>query len=377
MALVLLAGATLLARSFHEIRSIDPGFDPANTMSYTVGLPETSYSQLEPTLALHQSVLDGLASFPGVQEAGAVNLGPPFGGMVLTMRVRAEDQPEENVVGTESAASSPGYFRAMGMSVISGRGFSPQDDASAPGVTVVGTTLAELLWPESDPVGRRIVLGPERTLTVVGVVEDIVRYGPTTLSGAVMFQPLAQVQDVRQLRQMNYVVRAGEISPSLSPGMREIMRQADSDIPAGRFASLDQLVVDAMGDRIFQARLLQAFAGLAVLLAGIGVYGVMAYSVAERTREMGIRMALGGRPGQLIGATISRVARLVLAGIAVGTLGAYGMGHLLTAWLYSVSPGDPVTYVVSVLILVSVALVAALGPVRRAVRVSPAEVLSE
>jgi ABC-type antimicrobial peptide transport system permease subunit len=116
---------------------------------------------------------------------------------------------------------------------------------------------------------------------------------------------------------------------------------------------------------------------LAVLLAGIGVYGVMAYSVTERTREMGIRMALGGRPGHLIGTAISRVGRLVLAGIAVGSLGAYGMGHALRAWLYSVSPGDPVTLVVSVLILISVALIAALGPVRRAVRVSPAELLTE
>jgi hypothetical protein len=306
-----------------------------------------------------------------------VNFGPPFGGSYLTTRVRADDQPEGAVVGTARAAASPSYFRAMGMSVIAGRGFSAEDDASAPRVAVVSRTLAELLWPGSDPVGRRIAEGPERTLTVVGVVEDIVRYGPATETRAMMFQPLAQVEDVTQLRHMNYVVRAGEQAGSLPPAMREVMREADSGIPAGRFASLDQLVADALGERIFQTRLLQTFAVLAVLLAGIGVYGVMAYSVTERTREMGIRMALGGRPGDLVGATISRMGRLVLAGIAVGTLGAYAMGHALEAWLYSVSPGDPVTLVVSVLILVGVAVVAALVPVRKAVRVSPAEVLAE
>ena len=203
------------------------------------------------------------------------------------------------------------------------------------------------------------------------------RYGTTVQASATMFQPLPQVQDVGQLRQMNYVVRSPEPSSALTQQMREVMRRADPNVPAGRFASLDQLVADAIGDGRFQARLLTVFAVLAVLLAGIGVYGVMAYSVNERTREMGIRMALGGRPADLIGSAISRVGKLVLAGIAVGTLGARGMGHAMSAWLYSVSPGDPVTLVVSVLILGGVALVAALAPVRRAVRVSPAEVLAE
>jgi putative ABC transport system permease protein len=376
LALVLVAGAVLLARSFHEIRSIDPGFDPSNAMSYSVALPERSYTQIEPTLALHESVLDGLASIPGVQDVGAVNLNAPFR-LFLTTRVRPEDQPERGDVQTELSAASPGYFSAMGIAVTSGRSFTEEDDASAPPVTVVSRALAELLWPGSDPLGRRIALGRGRTVTVVGVSEDVMRYGTTVQASATMFQPLAQVQDVGQLRQMNYVVRSTEPSSSLTQQMREVMRRADPNMPAGQFASLDQLAADAIGDRLFQARLLLTFAVLAVLLAGIGVYGVMAYSVNERTREMGIRMALGGRPVDLIGSTISRVGKLVLAGILVGTLGAYGMGHALSAWLYSVSPGDPVTLVASVLILGGVALVAAVGPIRRAVRVSPAEVLAE
>ena len=375
LALVLLTGATLLGRSFQEIRSIELGFEPANTMSFYVDLPVGSYSEIEPTLSLHQRVLSGLASIPGVQDVGAANY-EPFGGATLSMRVRADDEPETSVGAVWMPASSD-YFQAMGITMISGRSFAAQEDASAPGVTVLSRTLAELLWPDGDPLGRRIVLGPESTLTVVGVVEDIVGSDPTAERGAMMFQPLAQVQDARHLQHMSYVVRAPEPTSSLVTQMREVMRQADPDIPVERFASLDQLVVDSLADRVFQTRVLQAFAVMALLLAAIGVYGVMAYSVNERTREMGIRIALGARPGHVIGTTISRMGTLLLAGVVVGTLGAYAAARLMTAWLYAVSPRDPATYAVSVLILVGVALLAALGPVRRAMRVSPVEVLTE
>lgn len=373
LALVLLTGATLLVKSFQEIRSIDLGFEPANTMTFYVDLPEGTYSEIGPILALHERVLDGLASIPGVQDVGAAS-NEPFGRATLSTFVVAEDNLETRV-GTVWMHASADYFQAMGMSVVSGRGFAAQDDASAPGATVVSRTLAELLWPDADAVGRRIVLGPEQTLTVVGVVEDIVTHDPTAGTGPVMFQPLAQVLDARLLQQVTYVVRAPERTSSLAAQMREVMRQADPDIPVERFASMEQVVIDA--DLLFQTRVLQAFAAMATILAAIGVYGVMAYSVDERARELGIRMALGARPGHLIGTTVSGVGLLVLAGIVVGTLGAYTTTRLMTAWLYSVSPRDPTTYVISALILVGVALVAALGPVRRATRVSPVEVLTE
>lgn len=376
LALVLLTGATLLARSFHEIRSVDLGFEPAHTMSFYVDLPAEVYSETEPTLALHEAVLSGLALIPGVQDVGAANF-EPFGGRpTLNTRVYAEDEPAATVA-TEWMPTSPDYFQAMGITVISGRGFAARDDASAPGVTVLSRTLAERLWPDVDPLGNRVVLDPETTLTVVGIVDDIVKYDPTSGTGPVIFQPLAQVEDARLLQHMSYVVRVPELTSSLASQMREVMREVDPSIPVERFASLDQLVRDGLADRVFQGRVIQAFAVMALLLAAIGVYGVMAYSVAERTREMGIRIALGAHPRHVIAAAMSRMGTLVLAGVAVGTLGAYAAARVMTTWLYSVSPRDPGSYTASVLILVLVALVAVVTPVRRATRVSPVVVLRE
>ena len=373
LAVVLLAGAGLLLRSFQQIRAIDLGFDPENTLTFDIDLPGYAYANLEPAAALHVRVTEGLGRIPAVEAVGAVNFGP-FGPLNTTTNVHVEGSEESFSAGWMVA--SPGYFAAMGIPVLSGRAFTDQDDASTRDVVVISRSMAEQLWPNGDPVGERLSRGRGEWVTVVGVAEDVVLSDVTANRGPLMYVPLPQIDNARYLNHMSYVVRTTASTRVVAPAMRTVLRDADPNLPAGTILSMDDVVVASVGDRLFQTRVLGVFAVLAMLLAAVGIYGVTAYSVAERTQEVGIRMALGARADQVARMTLGQVLRLVIPGLLVGVAAAMAATRFIAASLYEVSPGDPATFVGVTLLLGGVAVIAALVPIRRATRINPVEVLS-
>jgi len=379
LAVVLLTGAGLLLRSFQQIRAIDLGFQPANTLTFTVALPASGYSDGEAMATLHRQVLEGLARIPGVEVAGAGNDGPlaiwypPGSGTRFNI---------QDATGARSYARatplvvSPDYFRAMGILLRSGRAFTEQDDTDTPPVIVINRSMAEQFWPNRDPLGERLTIR-NIEVSIVGVVADVVGNDVIATPGPAFYLPLAQEVDrVWQLDHMSYVVRTAASPRGLAPAMRAVLREAGPSLPPGPILSMDDVILSSMGERVFQTRILVVFAVLALLLAAVGIYGVTAYSVSERTYEIGIRMALGARGGQVAGMTLGRVLMLVIPGLVLGSAGGLAASRLIAASLYEIEPSDPVTFVGVALLLGGVAITAALVPARRATRVNPVEVLS-
>jgi len=370
LAVVLLTGAGLLLRSFQQIRAIDLGFRPENTLTFDVDLPEYSYASLESVAALHRRVLDGLELIPGVEATGAANF-EPFGPLNMSTRVNLEDGTEEHF-GVGWMVASPGYFPAMGIPVLSGRGFTAQDDGSALKVTVISRSMADQLWPNGAPIGKRLFSRSRNEwLTVVGVAEDVVRNDVTANRGPLMYLPLAQIDNVSQFGHMSYVVRTAASRRAVAPAIRAVLRGADPNLPAGSISTMDEVVLASIGDRIFQTLILSVFAILALLLAAVGIYGVTAYSVTERAREIGIRIAVGARPEQVARMTLGRVMALVVPGFLLGSSAGLAATRLITASLYEIAPGDLVTFVGVALLLGGVSVAAALVPTTRAACVDP------
>lgn len=265
----------------------------------------------------------------------------------------------------------------MGIPLRSGRGFTLDDDPDAPGVIVVSRSMAERLWPGKDAVGQRLSARKDEFLTVVGVAEDAVRHEVTEERSSLMYVPLAQASYARQLSHMSYVVRTERSARTIAPAMRAVVREADPNLPVGSVSSMDELVLASLGDRLFQTRVLGLFAVLSMLLAAVGVYGVISHTVTERRRELGIRMALGARADQVASLTLRDVLKLVVPGLLLGGVVAAVTSSLIASALYDVTPRDPVTFAGVALLLGGAAIVAALIPVRRATRVDPMEVLGE
>ena len=379
LAVVLLTGAGLLLRSFQQIRAIDLGFQPEHTLTFTVALPAGDYSDGEAMATLHRRVLEGLAQIPGVEVAGAANDGP------LAISGSPDSGTRFNIQDATGARSyaratplvvSPDYFRAMGILLRSGRAFTEQDDTDTPPVIVINRSMAEQFWPNRDPLGERLTIR-NIEVSIVGVVADVVGNDVIATPGPAFYLPLAQEVDrVWQLDHMSYVVRTAASPRGLAPAMRAVLREAGPSLPPGPILSMDDVILSSMGERVFQTRILVVFAVLALLLAGVGIYGVTAYSVSERTYEIGIRMALGARGGQVASMTLGRVLMFVIPGLVLGSAGGLAASRLIAASLYEIEPSDPVTFVGVALLLGGVAITAALVPARRATRVNPVEVLS-
>jgi putative ABC transport system permease protein len=264
----------------------------------------------------------------------------------------------------------------MGILLRSGRAFTEQDDTDTPPVIVINRSMAEQFWPNRDPLGERLTIR-NIEVSIVGVVADVVGNDVIATPGPAFYLPLAQEVDrVWQLDHMSYVVRTAASPRGLAPAMRAVLREAGPSLPPGPILSMDDVILSSMGERVFQTRILVVFAVLALLLAGVGIYGVTAYSVSERTYEIGIRMALGARGGQVASMTLGRVLMLVIPGLVLGSAGGLAASRLIAASLYEIEPSDPVTFVGVALLLGGVAITAALVPARRATRVNPVEVLS-
>jgi putative ABC transport system permease protein len=281
--------------------------------------------------------------------------------------------PEGYVV--DKLSVSPQYFRAMGIGLLSGRDFTEGDNATAPGAVIISQSVARQLWPGQDPVGKQISMEdrpkPGDWLTIVGVVGDIRQEDLTKRPDAAVYQPYLQVAQPFFLSHMTFAVRTDANPQSVASAMRGVLQEVDKDQPVPPVATMTDVIATVTAEPRFQTRLLGGFSFLALVLAAVGVYGVSAYSVTERTPEIGIRMALGAGTGDVLSMVLRRTLALAGAGVALGTAGALAATRVLAKFLFEVTPTDPLTFIAVAVLLPAVALAAGWLPARRASKVDP------
>ena len=380
VALVLLVGAGLLLRSFARLRAVDPGFRPKGVLTAEIILPAKKYAEQEPQILFTRELLDRLRAIPGVQSADTVFPLPlDQNGFVLAFEVQGRPvaASEDSSLHANIRLVTPDFFRTMGIRVLQGRVFTPRDDAKSVPVIVVNKIMADRIWPGENPIGKRITFSDTEDpdlewMEVVGVVAGIRHQALDKDPGSEVYW--AQLQSPVG-GQLSIVLRTQGEPTKLAGSVREAVRSIDNELPVERVRTMEDVVSEALSSSRFQTVLLGIFAGVALLLAAIGVYGVISYSVAQRTHEIGIRMALGARRPEVLGLVVRQGMTLVLAGVGLGL--AFSL--LLTWWLseriagfvYGGRAVDPLTLVAVPLVLLAVALLANWLPALRATRVEP------
>ena len=373
LALVLLAAAGLMAKSFLRLRAVDPGFRADHVVRLSVELPEAGYPTPDRLHVFHEEMLARLAAVPGIVAAGMVNW-LPLGDMHLNgdFKIEGADTPGFNV---DKTAVSPGYFRAMDIRLLRGREFNDGDRVSSQRVAIISRTVAKAIDPSEDVLGRQVSLqtepAPQDWLTVVGIVEDVRQMGPSQKSHAAIYRPYLQVQQLFFLNHITYVVRTASDPLGAIPSIRNVLRSVDANQPATALGLMNDLLDASTSEPEFFARLLGTFALLAVILALVGTYGVIAGTVAQRNHEIGIRMALGADRRKVVWLVIRRTLVLGAAGVAVGTAAAWLATRLLQTFLFETTPTDPATFTTVALTVFVAAVLAGMIPARRATRVDP------
>jgi putative ABC transport system permease protein len=370
LAVVVLISTTLLVKSFIISVSASPGFSPDHLMTAQLGLPKTKYTGDAMARNFSDAVLSRIRALPGVTSAGVASA-IPFGGFGQMYEVEAVGKPAPEPgeqIGAHWAAVSPEYFSAMQIPLLKGRGFTSADAPGNANVAVIDQTLAHQFWPDEEPVGQKLTFGPDHIIcTIVGVVNDTKMYQMTDLGIREMYVSLAQFPSWT----LAFVARTGGDSTAIGNAVRSAIWAVDPDQPVSSVEELQTLMaVQNAGNRIV-AKLMILFGALALFLCSIGIYGVMAHTVAQRTHEIGIRMALGAEPQNVVRLVISQGLKLALTGIAIGIVAAFGVTGLLASILYAVTTRDPETFVGVAVGFVLVALAACYIPARRAIRVDP------
>jgi len=379
LALVLLVGAGLLVRSFIRLNNVDPGFDTRDVLAARIRLTPARYPAGAQQTLFFENMLAALAAHPGVQSASLAGSLPLSGNMFMIAfdpRTVRPDYPEPIMV-LRLSIISPDYFSTFRIPIRRGRGFTAQDQAGAPPVAVINRATADQLWPGQDPIGRQLTIGgprqPAGAITIVGLIDNLRSASLDARPQPEIYRPASHQFEMRE---MWVVLRAGTGRPlQLVGAIRDAVHQADPEQSIGEVVSLEQLIGRQTAARRFNTTLLTIFALLAVGLALVGIYGVTAYAVAQRTRELGIRMALGARGADVISLLMRESLRRVAAGVVLGWLAAFAVTRALRAMLFEVAPGDAGTFAATALLLVAVALLATWLPARRAARVDPVEAL--
>ncbi|HMD36795.1 MAG TPA: ABC transporter permease [Vicinamibacterales bacterium] len=382
LSVVLMIGALLLARSFVKLRRVDLGFDARHALTFRLVLPVASYPSDADAIRVVRTLQRRFSELPGVRVVGATRLLPltgTIGNWSITIEGR-EKAPGENPNGDWQVVT-PGYFESMAMTVMRGRGFSETDDERAPIVAVINETMASRYWPGADAIGERFrVAGPTSPwITVVGIVGGVRHNAVVETPRAEMYVPHAQwgAAGASTRRAMTFVIRTeGEPLDALSH-VREAVRSIDPTLPLSDVRALDGVAADALAQPRFTTMLLGVFAALALTLAAIGIYGIIALLVSRRRREIGIRMALGARAAEIVGMVVGRGMLLVAIGVAAGLAGAAGLTRLMAGLLYAVAPLDPATFVTVPLVLSTIALCACAIPAARAARLDPVSALRQ
>ncbi|MEX1184711.1 MAG: ABC transporter permease [Gemmatimonadota bacterium] len=369
-AVVLLVAGGLLLRSFTRLASVSPGFDAAALVTADLLLPSDRYATGEDVRQFFAMLEEQVVARPGVRAVSAIDrlpYGPSSSGIGFDIVGRPGAAAAAQPRGLNTAVL-PGYFEAAGIPLVQGRDFTHRDDADAPYVVIISRTLSDRYWPGRDPVGARIVaFGEERA--IVGVAGDVRHFGPALPVDPLLYLPHAQ--DVTTRRMMTVVARTDASTDALAASLRAAIRRLDPQLPISNLRAFDSLRSDRTAAQRFNALVVASFALLALVLAAVGIYGVMSFVVVQRTREVGVRLALGATAAVVLRAFLRRALGSVAAGIAIGIIVALSLTRLLQSMLFGIAANDAFTYITVALLVSAFALLAAWLPARRASRVQP------
>ena len=380
LALTLLVGAGLLIRSFARLQAVDPGFASENLLTFNVALPQAKYTSDTARMAFFEELLPRLAALPGVRSVGATSVLPfSGGGNTRSFMIEGyEPPPDQQDPWGDFRVVTSDYLRTLGAPLLEGRYFTEQDGGpDAPGVAIVDDEMVRRYWPNEDPIGKRLSLGRtaagERVWrTVVGVVGHTKHESLDADARVQLYIPYRQSGGSGF---MTVAMRTAGDPLALAAAARRTVQGIDPDQPIASIATMDQLLAESVGERRFSMTLVGAFAGMALLLASLGIYGMVAFAVSQRTREIGVRMALGARPRDVLSLVTWQGMQPVLLGVVLGVGAAFAATRLLESMLYGVGAADPLTFASVVGVLVLAALLASVLPARRATRIDPTRAL--
>jgi putative ABC transport system permease protein len=374
LSLVLVVGAALLLQSLSRLSHTRLGFEPRSVFTFELDLPEAGYPKPQDVIEFHERLLDRLRKLPGVEAAGSISSLPLTNDRTMDLAFRVEGRPPDpSKVSTARCNSvSTDLFGALHIPLVRGRGLETRDGADAPRVVVISETMARFYFPNEDPLGKRVSLNGNETTekdwrTIVGVVGDTRDTSPDRRPGPQMYMPFPQ----NPLNGIAFVLRGPRDPRGLEKEARAAVAALDPRQPVFGARAMDEIVSDALGQPRFRTLLLVLLGAVALALAAVGIYGVMAYSVSQRTQEIGIRMALGAAVGDVLRLVLGQALRLAAVAVAIGVAGALAASRALASLLYGVTPSDPLTFTAVALGLVGVAGLAAYVPARRAARVDP------
>jgi putative ABC transport system permease protein len=370
LALILLVGAGLLLRSFRHLVNVDPGFDAARTVTMRISLPGARYGADGKAAQFFMRFFEQVDTLPGVVASGGISFLPLTGlGAATSMEILGRPKPplgQEPVTDVRVVSNS--YFKAMGIPLLKGRLFNEHDAADAKGRVIINSTMARRYWPDEDPVGKRLHINwDSQDDEVIGVVGDVKHTGLDATVRPMTYWPYAR----NPYGTMTVAVRTAADASQAGNSIAALVRHMDPDLVVAGVSTMEEVVANSVAERRITMLLLTIFAGAALLLSAVGIYGVIAYSVTQRTQEIGIRMALGAQQRDVLRMVIKQAVILAGAGIAAGAAGAFGLARLMEGLLFEVRPADPLTFGIVSAILAAVAIFASYVPGRRATRVDP------
>ena len=374
LALVLLVGAGLMINSFFRLRNVDPGFNSANILTMSVVLPRSKYSDHAKRTAFYNEILQRIQSLPGVESAGVItNLPLSFKGNNAGVTIEGRPEPPvDQIPIVITRAVSDSYFRTMGIALSKGREFNGQDRPDTPGSIIVSESTARTFWPDEGPLGKRLKLGgynsDEPWLSVVGVVKDVRQFELNIAPKPQVYFPYTQMP---YFAPRDLAIRTSGDPSRLAAAVRNEVWAVDKDQPVSNVSTMEAILAYSVARERFNMLLLAIFAGVALALAAVGIYGVMSYSVTQRTHEIGVRMALGATSRDVLGLVIGQGVKLVSVGVAIGLASAFALTRVMESLLFGVSATDPATFAVISIVLMAVAMFASYIPARRATKVDP------
>ena len=387
LALILLVAAALLIRTYVALRAVDPGFDRHNVLTMQMSLDGPRFQTTAGIARLDREALPQIEALPGVVAASTTDWLPLEGGYDLSFIISGRPLDGPSHGGANWMAVSGGYFDVFKIPTLRGRAFTDRDDGGAAPVVIINQAMAKRFWPQGDPLSDQLIIGkdigPEfadRPRQIVGIVGDSRDDGLNRNPSPTMYIPQAQAPDGvtaldSRLGPLIWVVRTRVPPYSLSQPIQAVLRKASGGLPVARIRTMDEVVARSTARQDFNMLLLSVFGGAALLLAAIGIYGLMAYSVAQRTQEIGIRMALGAQSGDVRRMVVVQGMTLALIGVAIGIAAALGLSRLISKFLFGVKAWDPAVFVIVPLLLTAVALLAVWVPARRATRIDPLDAL--
>jgi predicted permease len=376
LSLVLLVGAGLMIRSFAKLNQVDPGFKPAQVMTLGVAILRVKYPQDEQVAQTSSQVLERVANVPGVVSAGAISDLPLFGSNTsdsFTIEGRPPI-PKEQEPTTEYHVVTPRLFESMGIPLLSGRDFADTDTRRSPNVVVINDAFARRHFAGEDPLGHRLRLqGQERDpLLIVGVVGNVRQLGLDQPPTPEVYVPFLQDPlSTEYQRSMTIVARTKSDPGAIGGALRSAVTSVDKSLPVYALKPMTEYLRDSLSRRRFNLILLSIFSCVALALAAVGIYGVISYGVAQRTQEMGIRMALGAKPRDVLKLVVRQAMLLTLGGVGIGLVAAWALTRLMKSLLFNVTVTDPLTFVAIAVLMTLIALLAVLIPARRATKVDP------